>query len=359
MHERISGSLYGLLVGDALGCPVEGVPPSKIAAVHGRLTEMVEPTERWRPCGLHSDDGQQAMALCDAILLDPAAPERGFAVTIVEMYDRGGKSRARFGEHRGTGKNFRQTVLALAGGASPADSGQPSSGNGVAMMIAPAAWYWRKEPARLAEMVLRIGRVKQRDVRGIASAAAIAWLVARALVSDSLSGLNPIEWLEFVRDVERRALSFCADAHQTDFSDALAAMIDQRTEQRDVVLNSIVATANRTSNRQVYAGSGYALASVVTSAYISLTATSYEQAILDVVHLGGDTDTTAAMVGAVCGALFGYAAIPVRWLDKLVARGAFEDRLDPLVERKSGWTPKRPLVDIEAEWNRKLFRRDR
>ena len=35
VRDKIAGSLYGLLTGDAFGCPVEGWPPSKIQAFHG------------------------------------------------------------------------------------------------------------------------------------------------------------------------------------------------------------------------------------------------------------------------------------------------------------------------------------
>jgi ADP-ribosyl-[dinitrogen reductase] hydrolase len=58
LADRIAGSLYGLLlVGDALGCPVEGWSPSKITTTYGVLREMEEATENGRPRGLHSDDG--------------------------------------------------------------------------------------------------------------------------------------------------------------------------------------------------------------------------------------------------------------------------------------------------------------
>ena len=74
LHECIAGPSYGLLAGDALGCAVEGWPPEKIRATYGTLQTMEEARERWRPAGLHSDDGQQALGLCDAILHAPRRP---------------------------------------------------------------------------------------------------------------------------------------------------------------------------------------------------------------------------------------------------------------------------------------------
>lgn len=47
--------------------------------------------------------------------------------------------------------------------------------------------------------------------------------------------------------------------------------------------------------------------------------TPYKEAIVDVVQRGGDTDTNAAIVGAMLGALWGMDNIPQMWLHKVCA----------------------------------------
>ena len=42
-----------------------------------------------------------------------------------------------------------------------------------------------------------------------------------------------------------------------------------------------------------------------------------ELAMVRAVGIGGDTDTTASMVGAIVGALHGVEALPPRWVDRL------------------------------------------
>ncbi len=51
----------------------------------------------------------------------------------------------------------------------------------------------------------------------------------------------------------------------------------------------------------------------------------FEQGLRDVVALGGDTDTNAAVAGALLGALHGAAALPTAWLARLQDRSAIED----------------------------------
>ena len=49
-----------------------------------------------------------------------------------------------------------------------------------------------------------------------------------------------------------------------------------------------------------------------------LHAVSLEDGVVDTVMRGGDTDTNAAIAGALLGAVHGRNAIPIRWIDKLL-----------------------------------------
>jgi len=50
-----------------------------------------------------------------------------------------------------------------------------------------------------------------------------------------------------------------------------------------------------------------------------LHAPSVEEAIVDTIRRGGDTDTSAAICGALLGAVHGRESIPQRWVDCLLA----------------------------------------
>ena len=58
------------------------------------------------------------------------------------------------------------------------------------------------------------------------------------------------------------------------------------------------------------------------------TTSSYEDAVRAAVDLGGDTDTVAAVTGALAGAVHGAGAVPERWTDSLhVPLPGFGDRV--------------------------------
>lgn len=44
---------------------------------------------------------------------------------------------------------------------------------------------------------------------------------------------------------------------------------------------------------------------------------TFEDAIINPVNHGGDADTIAAITGSLAGALYGYDAIPQKWIEQL------------------------------------------
>jgi ADP-ribosylglycohydrolase len=351
LRDRIAGSFYGLLVGDALGCPVEGWSREQIARTYGRLAEMEEPRGRWRPRGLHSDDGQQAIALCDAVLETPEQPGPAFARLLVDLLRQGPRGAA-FGLHRGTGANFRGTVSTLAAGAAWDQAATTTAGNGAAMRIAPVALYHRDDLAALRESVVGVSRVTHGDIRGIAAAGAVAFLVARALThTGPARALGDDALLAFVRRVEDRAAAVLGTrAHQHDVAEGLARVIEGLDLGRAVALGRIEGLARRGAARPVGATAGFALGSVLTAILMFLTIADFEGAVMETVMLGGDADTTGAMVGQMAGALYGEQAIPERWRTALVACGALEDRIDALLARQPPFHPAVPVVELERPW---------
>ncbi|GAM33601.1 hypothetical protein TCE0_011r00616 [Talaromyces pinophilus] len=71
--------------------------------------------------------------------------------------------------------------------------------------------------------------------------------------------------------------------------------------------------------------SGYVLNSLKLSIAALLDPRSFEDVLVDVVRIGGDSDTNGAIAGGLLGARDGIEGIPERWLEKLQFRDEFED----------------------------------
>ena len=79
---------------------------------------------------------------------------------------------------------------------------------------------------------------------------------------------------------------------------------------------------------------GYTLKAMQVALWCAHRAADSEEALIALVHAGGDTDTNGAVAGAVLGARFGLEAIPKRWRDRVatlrvdrVAMELWADRL--------------------------------
>ena len=58
---------------------------------------------------------------------------------------------------------------------------------------------------------------------------------------------------------------------------------------------------------------GWVLIALQNAFFELLDARDVEEAVVRTVHRGGDTDTNAAICGALVGAVYGRAAIPAQW----------------------------------------------
>ena len=80
--------------------------------------------------------------------------------------------------------------------------------------------------------------------------------------------------------------------------------------------------------------SGYAVHKLHAALYCLMTTDNYRDCVLKAVNMGEDTDTTAAVAGALAGVIYGRDAIPQAWLEALQNRALVEriaERLDAAI----------------------------
>jgi hypothetical protein len=96
---------------------------------------------------------------------------------------------------------------------------------------------------------------------------------------------------------------------------------------------------------------GFAPAGVVSAFYFFLHFRGdYEAAIEEAINWGGDADTVGAILGAMCGAQHGLAAIPARWTDRLRGRDLVVSRARALAGDGAARDARPNLADSELEW---------
>lgn len=73
--------------------------------------------------------------------------------------------------------------------------------------------------------------------------------------------------------------------------------------------------------------SGYVLHTLEASVWCFLTTEDYKESVLKAVNLGGDTDTIAALTGALSGLYYGVDTIPKKWKSRIANKDVIEQIL--------------------------------
>jgi ADP-ribosyl-[dinitrogen reductase] hydrolase len=363
--DRVRGCLLGLAVGDALGAPLEGLSAQQIKTHYGRVRNYVDGVQawkrkphRWRLLGLYSDDTQQALALCE-ILLDCGRidQERLADLYLALMTPKG----TFVGAHRGIGRSFRQVLMALERRVPAHMTGQPTAGIGAAMRIAPVPLYFGDEIELMFESVMAASLMTHRDIRSISGALAVAHTIRRLAASEPCDpSLLFLVASDLLKDEKRIAEAFAGsvlklDRHPGCLSQAIARAESLLELPHARALAALVEEANRHGAQPACkrATQGFPPACIPTCLYILLTTGSFEEALTEVVNLGGDTDTAGAILGAIAGAHYGVDEIPTRWLEGLQNREGVEARAIALAQRSTRGLQIPDLIATEHALTRK------
>jgi ADP-ribosyl-[dinitrogen reductase] hydrolase len=284
-ERALVGCLIGTAVGDALGLPNEGLSPRRAR----RLFPDVDRHHFLFGRGMFSDDTEHACMTAQALLAAGGDPAR---------FIRSLARRLRWwllGCPVGIGKATLISCLRLCLGISPSRSGVRSAGNGACMRAPILGVAYGNKPDLLRELVRRSTRITHVDPRAEQASLAIA-------VAAHLSACGEIEPKAVVQQLE----GVLPPGELPDLIRRAGDAVDRPTEAFAVELGL---------QRGV---SGYVLHTVpvVIHAWLRFP-DDYASAVLSVIRCGGDTDTTAALVGGIVGSRVGIEGIPERWRKKL------------------------------------------
>jgi ADP-ribosylglycohydrolase len=198
----------------------------------------------------------------------------------------------------GVGLATLRACLRLWKGIPPARSGVFSAGNGPAMRSALLGVAYGDEPAILREHVLRSTRITHSDPKAFHGALAVALAAHR---SSFHAAVAPADYLALVR---------------TQLSDNGAA--DLLAVMEKATLSAAKGDPLSTFAASIGCGkgiSGYIFHTVpcVVQAWLRHQ-DDYRAGMEEILAAGGDTDTTAAILGGITGAGVGRQGIPAEWL---------------------------------------------
>ncbi len=284
----VTGCLVGQALGDMMGLPFENLTPSRIA----KLANFKHP-QFFFGYGCGSDDTEHAGLTAEALIYAQGHEklfQKRLAANLRRWFLAGPP---------GIGLATLKACVKLCIGAAPTTSGIHSAGNGPVMrapilgLLAP--------PNQLSEYVTASTRLTHTDPRAEFGSLLIAKL---ARVATTIEPKQGAEWL----------LAELQNAPSSTNLKPLTTNLEKAAEwlKHGQTLSDF--TQQLGLQRGVTGFVAHTVPAVIVAFF--LYADDYKTGLEQMILAGGDTDTTAAILGGLIGARVGVKGLPQPWLNR-------------------------------------------
>ena len=308
MNERniYKDILFGVVVGDALGVPVEFMSREEIA--QEPITDMIGFGTYSLPAGTFSDDSSLAFCLAEALTQEFSLVNIGdnFVAWLNKNYwtARGNVFDVGIGTSQAISRLEEGGKPELAGGMDVLDNG-----NGSLMRILPLLIYIKdKQLADRYQITKLVSSITHRHIRSVI--ACFYYLEFARKITEGIDKFQIYKTLQIEITDYLNSLSINKDEIKL-FDRLLKGNIFELTDKE--ILSS-----------------GYVLHTLEASIWCLLTTDDYKTATLRAVNLGDDTDTTGAVTGGLAGLLYGFESIPANWIEQIARKKDIDNLADRL-----------------------------
>jgi ADP-ribosyl-[dinitrogen reductase] hydrolase len=298
--ERFRGCLLGLAAGDALGVPLEFLPPGSFKPID----DMVGGGYFNLKPGQWTDDTSMALCLAESLIGKRDFVPIDQLTRYMKWYREGhlsstGKCFSMGARVKSAIKRFEKTGEPYCGSTRP-----KTASNGSLMRLGPVVLFYAEKPAKAIEMS---GESSRTTHGALASMDACRYL--GALMVGALRGTAKEELLS---------------DHYTPADKYWA----RKPLGKDI--SEVASGSFRRKNPPEIRGTGHAPKSLEAALWAFYHSTSFKEGALLAVNLGDDADTTGAVYGQLAGVFYGEQGIPEAWRSRLALRPLIESFADQL-----------------------------
>lgn len=330
--------MMGLVVGDALGVPVQFMSRDEINNRPEGLVNGMESGGVYNmPEGTWSDDSSMALASLYSILDKNEVDPADIMMQFVKWEVKG--EYTPFGEAFDQGNTCTSAIYRFVKNpdiAKCGSTGEYANGNGALMRILPICLYYydRQDEVGITEEeavkgIHLISGLTHNHLRSKMSCG-IYYFCVKSIVDgvinynnskrewDNLQegeyGLPPVKpkLIKLLQQgVDKGLRHYGRDIANLTEMAYLGKLFDLK-ELKDTDISEILST-------------GYVIDTIEAAFWSLITTDSYKDCLLQAVNLGDDTDTIAAIAGGLAGLYYGYDNIPKEWLSVIQRRTWIED----------------------------------
>lgn len=280
---KVKDGIIGLLIGDALGVPVEFSYREDLE--ENPVTDMIGEGTYDQPAGTWSDDTSMTIATM-ASIVDKKAIDyddimgnfckwyKGEIYWQVPIFDIGNTTRDAL-------NSYLEEIPALECGL----DGERDNGNGSLMRILPLAYI----PDIDYETIENVSGLTHAHKRSKIACVLYVEIAKSMLENEGLSISEHI--------------NLASDKIKDYYKDSPELKHFKRIFEDDL------------NDADTISSKGYVIYTFESVVYCLKNTGNYRDAVLKAVNLGRDTDTTAAICGGLAGIYYGYDDIPIDWIN--------------------------------------------
>lgn len=307
LRTMISAVIYGLVIGDELGVPVEFEERDTY-----RVVDMMGYGTYQQPAGTWSDDTSLTLALMEHLgeksnlksLMDKfVAYSDGYLTPFGYCFD--------------IGIATNEAIERYLSGISPEECGgqdERSNGNGALMRISPLVFLLMKHTnlSEQVELIKKYTIITHRHARSIVASIIYILLLKELLLNDSL-----IEVLEAVQPKLEEIFSQNS-VYKIEYENHFKEIFEEKFYYK---------------NRNEIKSTGYVVDTLKACLWCLGTTDNFKEAVLKAVNLGEDTDTIGAITGTLAGATYSMDSIPKEWIKKITNKALIDEKCEQLFNR--------------------------
>ncbi|KOY83165.1 ADP-ribosylglycohydrolase family protein [Lysinibacillus macroides] len=292
LKERMLSTLYGGVIGDMMGVPVE---------FKARGTFYVEDVMGYgtynQPPGTWSDDTSLTLCLVEnlieqgdtASLMDKFVQymEQGYWTPFGEMFDIGITTAEAV-------SNYKKGILPESCG----KTGEFDNGNGALMRIAPLVFVMREELdfSKRAALIQQYTEITHAHPRSIVGSMVYSEVLLSLYRNNSLKAALQEVYVLLHYHLQENLKAELA-SYDRIFQESFLSIAEGDIQS-----------------------TGYIVHSLEAALWCVGTTTTFKEAILKAVNLGEDTDTVATLAGTLAGMHYPLEEIPTDWLNKMMKK---------------------------------------
>ena len=303
--------VMGVVVGDALGCPVQFESRKEVA--RHPVTDMRGYGTFNLPDGSWTDDSSLTIALLESIRRIGKIDLDDIMENFMKWLYNGDFTP--YGQSYDIGRGTMQAIERYSRNRNAKKCGggeEWNNGNGSLMRILPACIYCNVmetsgiySDCDAIDVIHSVGGLTHAHIRSNIACGLYFFMVKQILI-----GEGPLQ--ERMREGLTQGFAFyesrLADKENLHYYDRL----------RDL-------TAFKSLPAEKIKSTGYVVDALEAAVWSLITTDRFDQALLKAVNLGDDTDTVGAIAGGLAGLYYGYDTIPENWLSAIKRREWIEE----------------------------------